>query len=171
MLRLGAWLYASHPVTVLGTLAQIFLFLWFFFSVGFERKKCVFKGLVYLNLRSGILFCPWVFWCILDERANLSKLRSYLRKIMRLRLSASLSFLFPLPPDWWHWCTHRRNRCYWSSALEWEKNLLVEFPPYPSCLLSVVLSQTCVPQGKEIPCHVTALTCNTRNWNISLLFS
>lgn len=37
MLQLGAWLYASYPVTVLGTLAQI-LFLWIL-SVGFERKK------------------------------------------------------------------------------------------------------------------------------------
>lgn len=69
-----------------------------FFSVGFERKKCMFKGLVHLNLTSGILFCPWVFWCILDERAHLSKLRSYLRKIMRLHLSASLSFLFSPSP-------------------------------------------------------------------------
>lgn len=69
-----------------------------FFSVGFERKKCMFKGLIHLNLTSGILFCPWVFWCILDERAHLSKLRSYLRKIMRLHLSASLSFLFSPSP-------------------------------------------------------------------------
>lgn len=69
-----------------------------FFSVGFERKKCMFKGLVHLDLRSGILFCPWVFWCILDERAHLSKLRSYLRKIMRLP-SFSLAVLpfFPFP--------------------------------------------------------------------------
>lgn len=29
-----------------------------FFSVGFERKKFMFKGLVHLNLTSVILFCP-----------------------------------------------------------------------------------------------------------------
>lgn len=51
-----------------------------FISWFWKEKKHVFKGLVYLNLSWGILFCRWVFWCILDEWEHFSKLRNCLRE-------------------------------------------------------------------------------------------
>lgn len=47
------------------------------FSVVFERKRHVCGGVVYSNLKGNILFCCWVFGCILDEWEWLSKLGNY----------------------------------------------------------------------------------------------